>query len=1847
MIDALPDPESVTVENMADLERQINDITAAMEELTNEEQNTLDLERLNSAAEAWYALQGEKQPDVSLLAGEGLSSTPQIKLGDYVYMGTYNGSPILWRCVAFEKITGNDANGNPIMDSTQTSQTYQDGYLPLMLADGSLCDKQFDKECRENRTGSHARDNDNNRRKNYGSNYWGDSNIRDWLNSSADTVTYTCGNSPSYASEPGFLTNFNDTAKAALKTVVQKSLLADPDKDISGATGSEAHTYNTAVANVVQNYNTTAYSEKITDTMFLLDVQQVHNVYANWGDYYKLASDYWLRSPYFAFTYKVRCISSLGDVGIRDANNDKGVRPAFYLNPSSSFVCGTGTKEKPFTVGSHSLAKQAAVAATCTEDGHGEYWVCSVCGKMFSDGNGTTAINSIPTISKTGHSYSTSWSKDADNHWHECAKCGDKKDSAAHSWNSGEITTAATCTTDGAKKYTCTVCSQTKTETVTQTGHSYQYTASGGVITGTCQNNTAHTVTATLTAQDATYDGTAKATGNVAYSDGWTGGELAVSYQNNTNAGTATASITCGDATASVNFQISKAAPTATAPTAKTGLIYNGSAQELINAGSTTGGTVQYSTDGTNYSATVPTGTNAGSYTVHYKVVGGDNYNDVAADSVPVTIARKTITGSVTISGTASMNETLTAKYSESGETISYQWYRGDDEISGATGSTYILVADDVGKTIKVKASGTGNYTGNATSDPTATVAKATITVTAWPTATAITYGQSLNDSTLTGGAASVNGSFAWTDGSAKPTASDSGTTKYRVTFTPSGAGYDAVTGEITLTVNKATLTPSATANDKTYDGSTSATGSITLTGAVNGEAPAAIGTFAFADANVGTGKTVNVTSIALTGDWGNNYQLSATMLTATADITVKSISGATITLGESLTYTGQDQTQVVTKVEIDGLEATYTVSDNKRTNAGTYTLTVAGSGNFNGTQTQDFTIAKANNKIIGLSCADVVFGGTPSPSASATFGTPSFTYSSDKSVYGAWNAANHKGVWYVKATVDETDNYDGATSEVSFNVTAEQEPTPNAAISYNTGSLTALTAGAGYSITSSGGAAISVNAETGGTITIQSAWFGKTISIIKTARNEDYSDSKVQNLSIPARPATPDVLLKLTKTANSITVTSTYAGCEFSIDGAAWNDTGNFTGLTEGTEYTVRIRIKATASSFNSEAKTQAVTTIAADGSTSLKPGESVTTDGTTITNTGGTITVEKGGTTTTISQPSGGGSVDVGGNGNVTVPGGSTVKPQGGPEITMGDKGGTVGGNGEISVPGGGSVTVPDGKGGQTTITVPESGGTVKPTGDGKVEVPGGSTVKPQGGPEITMGDKGGTIGSNGEISVPGGGSVTVPDGKGGQTTITVPEGGGTVKPTGNGEVEVPGGSTVKPDGGTPIIIPGGGGSVAPGGEVEYPVTVTFDSQGGSAVSAQTIVAGGKITKPTNPVKSGYTFGGWYQDATCTTVWDFSMAVTSSITLYAKWAMEQNPPAPITYTVTFDAQGGSPVSSQTVIAGGKITRPVNPVKSGYVFGGWYKESTCDTVWSFDSDAVANDVTLYAKWMVKSSGGNSSGGGGGHTTPTYPPTVEKPSEGGSVSVVPGRPSMGDKVTIRPKPDTGYEVDQVIVTDRGGKPVAVTENSDGTYTFTQPDGKVKIEVSYQPIDPPWVNPYSDISEKAWYIDAVRFVSINGLMNGYENGQFGPNDNLSRAQLAQILYNHAGRPAVTGASPFTDVADGAWYTNAITWAAAQGIVGGYGNGLFGPNDNITREQLAVMLWRYAGSPAATNKELHFTDADEAGDFALEALRWAVEHGILNGYGDGRLNPAGQATRAQTAAMLMRYMIDTQE
>ena len=283
----------------------------------------------------------------------------------------------------------------------------------------------------------------------------------------------------------------------------------------------------------------------------------------------------------------------------------------------------------------------------------------------------------------------------------------------------------------------------------------------------------------------------------------------------------------------------------------------------------------------------------------------------------------------------------------------------------------------------------------------------------------------------------------------------------------------------------------------------------------------------------------------------------------------------------------------------------------------------------------------------------------------------------------------------------------------------------------------------------------------------------------------------------------------------------------------------------------------------------------------------------------------------------------------------------------------------------------------------------------------------------------------------------------------------------------------------------------------------------------------------------------------------------------------------------------------------------------------------------------------------------STSNSGSGGSAVTYAVTVEK-SEHGKVTSNRTNASNGSTVTLTVTPDSGYVLDVLTVTDSRGNEIKLTAQGGNKYTFTMPSRAVTVKASFVPLPDDTQKPcdggadcpsrgFSDLgSVGTWYHEAVDYVLRNDLMGGYGNGLFGPNDNLSRAQFAQILFNKEGRPVVNYLLQYGDVAEGAWYTEAIRWATSRGIVGGYGNGMFGPNDNITREQLAVMLWRYAGSPAATDKELHFTDADQASGFALEALRWAVENGIINGYGNGQLAPQGLATRGQVAQMLMNFL-----
>ena len=244
------------------------------------------------------------------------------------------------------------------------------------------------------------------------------------------------------------------------------------------------------------------------------------------------------------------------------------------------------------------------------------------------------------------------------------------------------------------------------------------------------------------------------------------------------------------------------------------------------------------------------------------------------------------------------------------------------------------------------------------------------------------------------------------------------------------------------------------------------------------------------------------------------------------------------------------------------------------------------------------------------------------------------------------------------------------------------------------------------------------------------------------------------------------------------------------------------------------------------------------------------------------------------------------------------------------------------------------------------------------------------------------------------------------------------------------------------------------------------------------------------------------------------------------------------------------------------------------------------------------------------------------------------------MTVSPARPERGDTVTVTVEPDDRYKVEDVTVTDPNGDPVEVTLKNDGTYTFVQPAGKVEIEVTYA-VD----MPFTDVPKDAWYIDGAEYVYANYIMNGTGETTFGPNTTVSRGMIVQILYNLVGNPDVEGDTDFTDVTDDYWSAKAIAWAASNGVVNGFEDGTFRPDENMTREQMAAILQNFAyqmGLDISASGDLsNFTDIPEGEYWSRDALAWAYAEGLLAGTSDSTMDPAGQASRAQIAVIMMRF------
>lgn len=269
------------------------------------------------------------------------------------------------------------------------------------------------------------------------------------------------------------------------------------------------------------------------------------------------------------------------------------------------------------------------------------------------------------------------------------------------------------------------------------------------------------------------------------------------------------------------------------------------------------------------------------------------------------------------------------------------------------------------------------------------------------------------------------------------------------------------------------------------------------------------------------------------------------------------------------------------------------------------------------------------------------------------------------------------------------------------------------------------------------------------------------------------------------------------------------------------------------------------------------------------------------------------------------------------------------------------------------------------------------------------------------------------------------------------------------------------------------------------------------------------------------------------------------------------------------------------------------------------------------------------------------SSGGGEPAKPSFPVKISNSGDG-VAKVDKSYASAGNKVTITVTPGRNATVQRITVTDEDGERLKLTENRDGTYSFTMPSGTANVYVRFSGSG----LPFADVPSGSWYYDDIAYVYDAGLMTGLTATTFGPNLSTTRGMIVTILWRMENEPAAKHGCPFADVRRGSYYEQAIAWASENGIVTGFDASTFAPDQAITREQLAAILFRFAayrGMDAVTLREnlSSFQDQAAISAYAVSALNWAVGEGLMQGTGD-KLEPTGSATRAQVAAMLRRFM-----
>lgn len=1384
---------------------------------------------------------------------------------------------------------------------------------------------------------------------------------------------------------------------------------------------------------------------------------------------------------------------------------------------------------------------------------------------------------------------------------------------------------------------------------------------------------------------------------------------------------------------------------TATAPHGESKSCTIGAGRTLTVTFDENGGSEVTDITGLSYNATItaPTTTRAG-YTLDGWYNGDAKWDfENGQVTANLTLTAKWTLNAPTVELSADKNNvtygtkitlTATATHDASGNiTYTYEWYKDGVKLDDKADRTLTIenVADSGSYTVKVTASDTDGLTAEETSGAViVSIGKANPDY-AVPSGLTATYGDRLSSIELPNG-------WAWDDDSAL--VGNAGERSHSAIFTPTDtANYDTVKQNITVQVNRAALTPTVgSVADKIYDGNTSTTGTITLTGAVLGDNPAASGVFTFESANAGTDKTVKVT-VTLGDGWASNYVLAETELTTKANITPKTV-GLTWSGYENLVYNGEP-VGVTAKATglVSGDTCAVTVENGAQTYAGTYTAEAAGLDNPNyqlpteGTK-QSYTIAPRPVELSWSASSFTYDGDEKTVTATITNLVPddvcALTYSG--------NAETEHGSYTAAVTALDNPNYtlDGGTglthawsidkAVVSFSVSGSShtyDGSPKTAVVTQDEGQTQIPAN-GYTITY-------------GDAENQTA--AGTYDITVTIMNNNFCFEDGEDTMVVG---------KLTIGEQAVTIPApddtefTYNGAEqtyaiadsnlYTVSGNVQKDAGTYTvtvalkdkanytwsdDTMDDKTYTFIISPKTVTATwvgleqvYGSAEPVYVILSGLAEGDEEL---EAVISG----------VSTEAGEHPLNASLKN----YDI-------INGTATLRIQQKPvTITVTDNAVTMGGEPAISAPG---LTESD----YEVIYKDENGDVVTPSEPGTYEVwvkitdpnhrhPDGSSEKQIGSVVVSSGtprtyevsfDGSGATGSTASMNAAGGCIITLPEcgfTKPGSTfagwkygytiyqpgdRVTAAYGdmtftaqwtqsqsiGGTVvgAPAEGAVVSIWQGANkldeevIGSDGtySFPDLAPGSYNVSVSVGDKTVTEMVTVDENG--------LVTGGDITLPegnistrveVTPGSPDVVVGGLdgaFTDAdkeTAASGGKVEIAVSieqmpeSGLAPGEAEQLEDKADGSLALFVDISLDkattpsGGSAQVENGVSSEGLLTivMPLpTELKGKDIYTVVRTDGTAGEALSSEPDELSGEYYELAEdgsgviLHVKESGVYAVGGRDRQIVlPTYPP-VKTESENGSFTLNTDRPFSGQTVTVTPKPDEGYTVDKVTVTDASGKAVEVRPNGDGTYSFTQPAGAVTITVTFKVLTDVSECPrdascpmsgYTDLDMEAWYHDGIHYCLDEGLMDGVGTGLFAPNATTSRAMIVTILWRMQGSPEVDTTETFTDVYPDAWYAKAIAWAVAEGVADGYGEGLFGPNDAITREQLAAMLWRYAARPESEGGLSAFADGAEVSVWAQQAMSWAVSLGLINGVDSDRLDPKGQATRAQTATILMRF------